>query len=189
LDPAVREGNPCELVEFLLSELITDDSLDHEAMLKSMFAQFPDDLAYLAKQYDWAVQRGYLWKGIRAMMWDRPDDAPANFERAIEWHANVDEPLMQWTTYHLLGYEHERGSDAALRALSNLRPFLNKLTSRGGDRLESSYLVNRAFENYRVGEYKQVPGKVLRAWMRNLSFLLNRGVLSIFVRSMLKAAR
>ena len=43
LDPAVVEGDPCELVEFLLSELITDDSADHEAMLKNMFAQLPQD--------------------------------------------------------------------------------------------------------------------------------------------------
>ena len=72
---------------------------------------------------------------------------------------------------------------------TNLRPFLNQLTSRGGDKLEGSYLVNRAFENYRVGDYKLVPAKVLRAWMRDFSYLLNRGVLSILVRSMLKAAR
>jgi len=189
LDPTITEGDPSELVEFLLSELITDDSVDHEVMLKNMFAQLPEDFFHLSGQYDWAVQRGYLWKGIRAVMWDRQEDGRAYFKRAAELQAVVDEPLMQLTTYHLLGYEHERGSDATLDVLAKLRPFLNQLAARGGDKLEGSYLVNRAFENYRKGEYKQVPGKVLRAWMRDFSYLMNRGVLSIFVRSMLKVAR
>jgi len=189
LDPAVVEGNPCELVEFLLSELITDDSADHEAMLKNMFAQLPQDFAYLSAQYGWAVQRGLLWKGIRAVIWDRVEQGRAYFKRAAELGATVDEALMQHTTYHLLGFEHERGSDATLKVLLNLRPILNQLTNRGGDKLEGSYLVNRAFESYRVGEYKQVPGKVLRAWTRDFAYLLNRGVLSIFVRSLVKGLR
>ncbi len=189
LDPAVVEGSPCELVEFLLSELITDDSVDHEATLKNMFAQLPQDLSHLSAQYNWAVRRGFLWKGIRAVMWDRVEHGRAYFRRAAELKATVDESLMQLTTYHLLGYEHERGSDATLKVLSNLRPFLNQLTGRGGDKLEGSYLVNRAFENYRTGEYKKVPGRVLQAWRRDPSYLSNRGVLSIFVRSLVKGLR
>jgi glycosyltransferase involved in cell wall biosynthesis len=189
LDPIVVKGNPCELIEFLLSELVTDDRVDHAKALKNMFAQIPNEYSQLRSQYDWAVQRGFLWKGIRAVMWDRLDDGRAYFKRASELKAGLDESLMQHTTYHLLNYEHERGSDAALNVLSNLRPFLNQFANRGGDKLEGSYLVNRAFENYRVGEYTQVPGKVVRVWLRDFSYLFNRGVISIFVRSILKAAR
>jgi glycosyltransferase involved in cell wall biosynthesis len=189
VDSSVFEGNPCELVEFLLSELITDDSADHDALLKSMFAQLPQEFQYLFPQCDWAKQRGFLWKAIRAVMWDRLEDGRAYFKRAVELHAVVDEPLMQLTTYHLLGYEHERGSDATLKVLADLRPFLNQVTARGGDKLEGSYLVNRAFEQYCAGEYKQVPAKVLRAWRNYPSYLANRGVISIFLRSIVKAAR
>jgi hypothetical protein len=167
------------LIEFLLSELITDDSADHEAMLSNMFAQLPQDFAYLSAQYGWAVQRGFLWKGIRAVIWDRVEQGRSYFKRAAELKAVVDESLMQHTTYHLLGFEHERGSDATLKVLSDLRPFLNQLT----------YLVNRAFENYRMGEYKRVPGKVIQAWRRDSSYLTNRGVLSIFLRSLVKGLR
>lgn len=189
LDPAVAEGDPCELVEFLLSELITDDSADHETMLKNMFAQLPQDFAYLSAQYSWAVQRGILWKGIRAVIWDRVEQGRAYFKRAAELKAVVDGALLQHTTYHLLSFEHERGSDATLKVLANLRPFLNQLANRGGDKLEGSYLVNRAFENYSLGEYKKVPGKVLQAWRRDRSYLTNRGVFSIFLRSLVKGLR
>ncbi len=189
IDPNVIQGEPCELVQFLLSELITNDSADHEAMLKNMFAQMPREFQFLSTQLEWAIRRGFLWKGIRAVMWDRLDDGRVHFKRAADLNAAVDESLMQHTTYHLLNYEHERGSDAALNVVANLRPYLNQFVKRGGDKLESSYLVNRAFENYKQGDYKQVPAKVLRAWTRDISYLFNRGVLSIFVRSLLRSAR
>jgi hypothetical protein len=188
LAPSVFEGQPCELVDFLLSELITDDSIDHESKLQQMFYQFPPGFAALSQQYDWAAKRGYLWKGIRAVIWDRLDAARAYFARAAELQAAADESLLQLTTHHLLGYENEFGSERVLEVLSNLQPYLNQVAKRGGDKLKGSYLVNRAFESYRSGGYKQVPGRVLQAWRSDPSYLTNRGVLSIFLRSLVKAA-
>ena len=188
LDPLAFQGNPCELVDFLLSELITDDGIDHELALKKMFAQIPQEFAFLSSQGDWAVKRGNLWKAIRATIWDRLDDARKYFRRAQELRSEADESLMRLTTYHLLGYEHEFGSEAVCRVLGNLQPFLNQVARRSGNKLMGSYLVNRAFENYRSGSYKQVPGKVLQAWKSDPSFLTNRGVLSILLRSLVRAA-
>jgi len=189
LDPSVIEGTPCELVEFMLSECIADESVDHIALLHQVFAQFQPELVRLLTQYDWAVARGYVWKGIRAMIWGRDADARAYFARAIEWKATIDDSLMQLTTYHLLGYETEFGTDAVMRVLSALSPLINQVADRGGDRLEASYLVNRAFENYHKGTYKKVPAMVLRACKKDPSFLMNRGVLSISLRSMARSLR
>jgi hypothetical protein len=184
LDPSVLEGTPCELVDFLLSESIADESVDHVVLLKKIFSQLPQELTWLASQYDWAVVRGFLWKGIRAVIWGRLEDGQDHFTKAIELHASIDEPLMQLTTHHLLSYENEFGPDAVLEVLANLRPYLYQLTKHGGNKLEGSYLVNRAFENYRAGEFNKVPGKIMRAVLNNPSYLTNRGVISIFVRSL-----
>jgi len=179
--------NPCELIEFLLFELITDDSIDHEAMLKNMFMQLPQDLKSLFGQYDWAVSYGYLWKGVRAVIWGRFEDGHRYFRRAMELHAIVDETLTQLTTYHLLGYEHECGIDATFKALANIRQSLNQLTPGSGDKLEGSYLVNSAFQNYRGGDNRQVLRNVLQAWKYDYSYMFNRGVISIFLRSMMSS--
>jgi hypothetical protein len=189
LDPLVIEGNPCELVEFMLSECIADESMDHAVLLHQVFAQFPPELSALSTQYDWAVARGWLWKGIRAVMWGREEAGRAHFARAVECKACIDDSLMQLTTYHLLGYETEFGTDAVMRVLSALSPLINQVASRGGDLLEASYLINRAFENYHRGEHKKIPGMVFRAWRKDPSFLMNRGVLSIFIRSLVKTVR
>jgi hypothetical protein len=140
----------------------------------------------LSSQRDWAVGRGWLWKGIRAVLWGRETDGRAHFARAIALGAGVDDSLMQLATYHLLRYETEFGTDAVMRALSALSPLINRVAGRGGDRLEGSYLVNRAFERYHASEYRMVPGIVLRALRNDPSYLMNRGVLSIFLRSMAK---
>lgn len=184
LDPSVVQGSPCELVEFMLSECIADESVDHEALLRQVFDQFPFELSALSAQYDWAVARGWLWKGIRAVIWGREVEGRACFARAVERKAVIDESLMQLTTYHLLGYETEFGTDAVMRVLSALSPFINRVAGRGGDRLEASYLINRAFDMYRQGVYRNIPVMVLRSLQKDSSYLLNRGVLSIFLRSL-----
>jgi len=189
LDLSVIGGAPCELIEFMLSECIADESENHEVLLHQVLAQFPNELSHLSSQYDWAARRGYVWKGIRAIMWGREADGHAHFARAIEWKAHVDESLMQLATYHLLGYEIEFGIDAVMNVLSRLKPYLNQLTKRGGNELEASYLVNRAFDDYQNGTYKNVPSKILRVWKTDPRYLSNRGVLSIFLRSMMRSIR
>jgi hypothetical protein len=189
LDPSVLRGTPSELVEFLLSECIADANLNHELLLKTVFSQFPQEITRLSSQYDWAVARGFLWKGIRAVIWDRLEDGRAHFSRAIELHASIDEPLMQLATYHLLSYENEFGSEAVLKVLANLRPLLCELAKHSGDKLTGSYLINCAFENYRAGKYNKVPGKVARAILSDPAYLTNRGVFSIFVRSLVGSVR
>ena len=187
LDRSVLDGNLCELVEFLLSESIADESVDHEELLQKIFTQLPQELSWLTSQYEKAVNNGYLWKGIRAIMWNRPDDGHAHFTQAKTRIAHMDDLLLKHTTYHLLGYENEFGVDAVMDVISKLVPYINQVTKNGGNELHGSYLVNRAFENYRAGEYKGVLSKVPSAWRIAPKFLINRGVLTIFIRSMLKA--
>lgn len=186
-DPSVLQGNPCELVEFMLSECIADENVDHAVLLHQVFAQLPPELSALSTQYEWAVARGWLWRGIRAVIWGREADGRAHFARAIALKAKLDEQLMQHATYHLLGYETEFGTDAVIHVLSPLNSLINQVAKRGGDELEASYLVNRAFEMYRLGEYKKVSKLVPHALRKHPPYLMNRGILSIFVRSLVKS--
>lgn len=184
LDPSVLAGTPCELVDFLLNESIADESPNHELLLRKIFAQLPSEITRLSAQYDWAVARGYLWKGIRAIMWDRPEDGRAHFARAVEWHAEIDEHLMQLITHHLLGFENEFGPEATETVLRKLIPYLKQVgNGRSARRLAGSYSVNRAFQDYRAGEYAQVPRKVMRAVANDPAYLANRGVMAILLRS------
>jgi hypothetical protein len=184
LKPAILQGKPCELLNHFLINCIDDESQQHEAILQRILAQLPPELAGLSEQYNWAVGRGYLLKGIRAVIWDRADDGRRHFEQAARLQAPLDESFLNALTHQLLNYETEFGSEAAQKLLPALTPYLEKLGGRASVRkLNSYYSVNRAFQSYHAGEYAQVPTKVLQAIATNPKYLANRGLLSILLRS------
>ena len=184
LDPSVLEGEPCELLDYLVQECIADDSLDHAEVLTRVLAQLPPEAAALAARHSWAVARGCVWRAIRAAMWGRSDDARRHFQRASALGAEIDDSLLGAVTRHLLDQRVECGAEAVDRVLDGLVPELDRLGgARPGTRLKALYLVNRAFESYRGGDYRDVPGAVLRAVVRDPSHLKNRGVLSMLARS------
>jgi glycosyltransferase involved in cell wall biosynthesis len=186
IDPSILQGKPCELVDFLLRESISDESLDHQVLLKNILAQLPLELAWLDAQYNWAVAHGYLLKGTRAIIWGRSDVGKANLERAATLGIHFDEGFLQEVTHQLLSYEIEFGPQATQMVIRDLAPYLNKINRGNGScRLKSSYWVNRAFQSYHAGRFDQVPGQVLQAVASSPKYLGNRGVLAILLRSLM----
>lgn len=184
LDPLILKGKHCELVNFFLIWSIDDENHDHAALLKQIFAQLPSEIAYLSKEYDWAVARGYLLKGVRAVIWDRPADADRHFARAAELGARFDESLVSQLTRDLLNYETAFGEAAVQQKIRALSPYLAKLGGSANVRkLSGRYSVNRAFQSYSVGEYAQVPRCIVPAIASDPRYLTNRGVLSILIHS------
>jgi glycosyltransferase involved in cell wall biosynthesis len=185
--PSLVEGMPCELVSHLLINCIDDESLNHETRLHRMFAQLPPELAGLADQYSWAAAQGYLLKGARAVIWDRPEDGRRHFEQAAKLGARINDFFLSTLTHKLLDYEAEFGTEAAQDTLHALAPYLQNLGGRASVRsLEGSYLVNCAFEHYHDGEYASAQRMAARAIAKDPKYLVNRGVLAVLSRSILK---
>jgi hypothetical protein len=185
IDPSVVDGYPGELLSFLLMESIADETVDHAALLREMLVQLPPELAWLSARYDWAVGQGYLWKGTRAVLWNRPQAGAAHFARAGELCAEIDNPFIGFVTQHLLNYAQEFGAEAAASAIDRLMPHFAQIGGRrSANRLRARYLVNRAFQAYRAGDYTEVPGEVVRGVASDPSYLGNRGLISILVRSL-----
>jgi hypothetical protein len=189
-DPAVLEGSPCELVSFLMMESVADDSLDHERVLQDMFAGLPESMAVLTSQREWAIGRGYLWRGLRAALWDRVPEAQMHMRRAVEYRAAIDRTFVDFLTSHLLNHEHVFGEQAAVAALQRVTSCLRTVGGRRvAGRIEGAYLVNRAFERYHRGELAGVPGLVVRAIAKDPRHAANRGVTSILLRSVVRTKR
>lgn len=184
LRPSLIAGMPCALVQHLLINCIDDESQNHEALLQRIIAQLPPELARLSEQYSWAAARGYLLKGARAIVWDRPEDGRRHFEQAARLGARVDQSILSTLAHQLLNYEAEFGVEAAQDILQALAPYLENLGGRASVRaLTGCYSVSRAFQSYHAGEYAKVPTTLLRAMASNPKYLANRGVLSILLRS------
>jgi len=185
LNPVSLNGKPSQLVNFVLHHSIADEGIDHEAFLKKIFVQFPSELKHLSQHLDWAISRGYLLKATRAVIWGQSEYESAFFARARNLKTKIDEPFIQLLTYQLLNYENEFGMEAVQKVLKKLVFFLGKV---GGwysrRRLVGSFFVNHAFQNYRKQKYSQVPGSVIRGVLSTPSYITNRGVIAILIRSL-----
>ncbi len=173
-----------EILNMLLMFSVSDDQVNHEDLLRKMFAQLIPEVEPLKRLYNWSVGRGYLVKGCRAMIWGRPEEGRRYFESALAWHADVDELFLQKLNHQLLGFEREFGEEATRPVFANLFPYLNKMGNKKSvRRFQGSFSVNQAFRSYRAGEFEKVPGKVFQAVSHDPRYLFNRGVLAAFFRS------
>ena len=187
LNPNIITDKPCQLIKSFLINSIDDETQNHEEILESFFNQLPTDLAWLSEEKDWAVARGYFDKGVRAIIWDRSEDGKRYLSKLTEMTSQMDESFFQSLTYQLMNYEAEFGPDKTEETILRLEPYLKELGSLGSVfQLRSNYIMNRAFRAYRNNRFSVVPRKVLTAITYNPKYITNRGVLSIFFRSMLK---
>jgi hypothetical protein len=144
-------------------------------------------MAWLADHHDSAIARGYLLKGTRAIMWDRPQEEHCNLAKAIELQAEIDEPFVREVIHQLLTYEIEFGAQATQEVVRDLAHFIQEVGDSNSVRsFRGIYWFNRAFHSYRSKEYTKVPIRVSRAVFNNPGYLANRGLLAILLRSMVR---
>jgi glycosyltransferase involved in cell wall biosynthesis len=159
---------------------------EHAEIVRLFFENLPEQLRPLSKTYDWAVARSYLLKGLHTMIWGREDQAERKLLTAIEQGAHINEAAQNMVSDELLNYEAELGSEAAQKIIERLFVILSKADRmREAKTLVGFYTLNRAFRKYHAGVFKNVPADVITAVRMDYRHLLNKGVLSIFFRSLL----
>lgn len=183
LHPAFLDHQGLGLVELMLWNSLRDGG-EHEPRLQSIAGQLPRELQHLRPAFPAAIARGYLERGIRDAIWEREEPARKHFARAKELGARLDLHTQRTLSEHLSSVELEFGADQAQRAFRRLLPMLKEVGSAAEVRAwNSAYLLSRAFRHYQRRNYRRVPGSVLQAVLNNPSHLADKGVLSIFARS------
>jgi glycosyltransferase involved in cell wall biosynthesis len=185
LDSSLLVNRASALLTFLVFASIRDGG-DHEASLRKVFEQLPQEMAWLSADQDGAVARGYLERAAREVIWGRLEQGRMYFNQAEQRGAQGDDFFWQGLTYQLLCFAREFGDDAAQQVLYNLNPLLRKVGGEAGThRLEGYYSVNRAFESFRQGQYARAISNALKAIWKDPRYLGNRGVLSVLLHSAL----
>lgn len=186
--PAILSGEPSELLSLFLVNSIDDENLDHTALLKRIFDHLPPGVPWGRAQLEWAIGRGYLLKGLRNLMWGRLEKGGNDINQAIHHHPTTDLGLLQQLARMLVDYAKEFGEQSADRVYRTWAAHLKKLSSpRFLAQLKSAYKANLAFENYRQHHYRQALGELLSSITNDPDSLRNRGVQSVFVKSLVKA--
>jgi tetratricopeptide (TPR) repeat protein len=172
--------------QFLIN-CIDNDALDHETLIRRILDQLPSEAFLLLDQYSWAIAEGHILKGARAVIWGRIEDGNRHFNNAANVDAHIDEYFLNALTHKLLDYEVEFGSEAAQSVLRNIESFLRKLPDVNVRSMFGSYYVNRAFQYFHEGEYAHAKRMLVHAIGNDPKYVTNRGVLSVFFRSLLRS--
>jgi glycosyltransferase involved in cell wall biosynthesis len=185
LNPNILTGEPCELVEYMIANVINDDQGNLADYLKRIFVQLPIELTQISERYQWALARGYMIKGIRDIIWGRSLEGSANITLASELGASLDNNILQSLTSQLIIYNKEFGTSQTETVIRNITPYLIILGNQSTIRqLMGSYWVNQGYINFHAGNYKEVSEMMLRAIGYDPTYLMNRGVISATLHSL-----
>jgi len=186
LTPRLLEGNPCPLVTWMAEKSCSIREQDHDALLRRTFSDLPVSLSSLSGQCDWAVARGYLLRAVRAIVWGPSTEIEGFLAEARRLKAEVDDLFLEQLNHLLVNYETTFGPAAARKTADRLTGALRRLGKpRAANRLRARSLVTRAFRSYDVRQFVKVPLLLIPAVINDPRYLRNRGVFSIFFRSVL----
>jgi hypothetical protein len=184
LNPAVIGDDASKFVDSMIATSIRDGG-EHEPLLRSVFSQIPPEFSSIAQRCDWAIARGYLLRGTREIIWGKPEEGAVLLARAAEMGAELDASFLNKTVHQLVDHEVVFGTDAMRRVLPNLVAQLSRIGNPVQIRqLQGQISINQAFAGYRLQHYRDVPLNIIQAVAHDPGYLANRGVLSIFARSL-----
>jgi glycosyltransferase involved in cell wall biosynthesis len=188
-DPALLAQDAAALINFLIVTAVHDGG-DHETGLQRIFAQLPPDLAWVARHSQWAIGQGYLWRGVKSILWHHEDEGASYLARAAQLGTRLDETFLRSLTDQFISYEAEFGPEATRQVLRSISRHLNLLGSHTQiSWLQGCYWFNHAFRAYSAGLYTQVPVDVLRAVLNDSSYVVNRGILRILFHAVVPVRR
>jgi glycosyltransferase involved in cell wall biosynthesis len=186
--PGLLLGNPNELTVFLLYHAIHDEAADHPKIYREIVAQLPSEFAAVNAQMEWGIGRGWLVKAYRLLIWGSREEGRACLRSAVKAGAVIDEQYLRDVVYQLRGCEIEHGAEVACEAACQIDKEL-RMAIPGSNipSFAAAMQLASAFEYYNAGRNDAVPSQVLRAFRMDPRNILNRGALSILVRSALQA--
>jgi glycosyltransferase involved in cell wall biosynthesis len=189
LNSTLLTENGRSLRQFLGHASIRDGG-NHEPLLRRFFSRLPVKLAILAPYEAPLIKRGYLMRGLRDVVWGREEEALDHFHHLTptDVQEHLDTDLMDLLTHQIAQYKFEFGEQDTGQLLQRLTKTFEQFNAHAQMRqFNGAYALDQAFSNYNAGAYATVPAQVMRAIAYNPRHLLNRGALSIMVRSLFQA--
>lgn len=184
--PLLLEGDPPPVIDYFATSLSAFNGIDHVDITHRFFNALPSHLKKLARYEEWTTAYGYLLKGTRIMLWQDLSAGEKYFQKAISSGLSIDKEYLNHLSYELSNYEFEFGRRQATARLSTIVTHLKPLDHhRHLPYLQSQFALDRAFRKFTHGQVRGVVRDIVTAIIHNPQHLKNRGVWSIFMRSLL----
>ncbi len=186
IDPDLMDGDAVKWASFMFHHALRDGG-DHEGRLRRIFEQFTEGSPQFQILLDKLIIRGYLMRGIRESIWGRYEEADRYFKHVTRNGIRLDEEISSIVTDMLINYEATFGLMAVEEISAVLFEKLKQIFGNGGIKVFASiYSINQAFDAYRNKNYPRTVRKAFRAVLLNPSYIFNKGILSILLRSIFR---
>ena len=164
------------------------DGAPHEQKMRDMVGQLtPSSYDSTAQSLGQMIGRGYIYRGFRALLWQRHQESDDMFAEAKRFDSTIDAWMQRRLIDQLYLFEKAFGQSELERVS---QAFARHLELLGDKQAEQQIIgrinINRAFSDYENKNYQPVPQQIVQALRHDRSYLKNRGVLSMFVRSLVK---
>lgn len=185
-DKSIFDNDGKTFIDFLVFRSNQDGS-DHEKFINKIFNSLPPKFQWLKIYKDQVIARGYLIRAVRSFLWGDSEVGGEYLKEVLNFHEAIDKPFLHSLAYQLLIYEDIYGFNASQTVIQNLVKQFSLCGLKEEARwIQGRRFINKAFNDYNFREYREVPSNVIYAITNDPSYLLNRGVVSIFMRSMIK---
>ena len=185
LDPGLNAGEPNRLAEYFMGHAVIE-AADAEEQLRRVFGQLDGEVPGLVTHLDWTVGQAHLIQGARHVIWERPTEAQAHWDRVSALGAVPDDAFLRRVAHEILDFEQACGWSRVDEVLGEMG---RRLGAAGGSavagRLKGAYRMARAFHQYGQGRRGSVPIDVLGGMISDPREMKNRGAWSILLRSAL----
>jgi len=185
LNPGFVEGDPPQLLKsFALNSLI-DDSFPHESIIGQIFEQLPENLKNLDEYRDWAVAHRYFIFGVKDLILGKPAQGKSQILKGLAYGLCLTPAHLGFITQLMIDHWIAVGPQNTTLLIAEICDILAENGEKQfASRLKAEIALNFAFKYFERSEYDRVLGEIMKAVWNQPRFLVNRGAISLFLRSL-----
>lgn len=177
-NPVATAANPLSPFVFMS---IQGDS-DHETRLQNIATALPQPVSDVDLRQ--AIDRGYFLRGVLHFLWDRPTLGHHCWQAASPAPLTNHDINALTEQFHLHD-QYNRKENLNNQLQTMLRAAPQYQLSAQFTTIWARYHINKAFNYYQTKQYRAVPSSIIQACRHDTTYLKNRGVWSIFLRSLM----
>lgn len=162
------------------------ERLEINTFIRSNIVQLPPEFAWITEYVNEAIGCGYFYQAVYYLIFNQSNDFNQTINLAKKYGFRFRDPHLAEVLKILEKYEVVFSSNASRFIEKQLIPLRQIIGLNGYRWLKGRWQIKRAWTHYVAKEYTPVPQLVTGAVFSDPAYLLDRGILSIFIKSMYK---
>lgn len=178
-------NDAARLTRMIRQQAMSPRIQDPAAYVSGVFNHLPSEIRHITRYRDRILSQAYMIQSLRCYWLGGVKEAKSHLHQALQLNcdlATLADDFTELVAIYAMTLPVESASDYVKLVFRNLPTGASRLGALRG-RVIGKVSIATAFECFALRRYSQVPGQVLSAIRYSPSLLANRGVLSIFCKS------